>query len=349
MQTPTVIKTIEVRVRDKHAPVPRRTAFETNTVWNVADEPSHRMITERGRRTTGHDFDPYVSGAGGEFEHVGSSTVQELCPQYAVERRAAKRAKLRWRKSFGDRRSLGSVPFEARAAVRRNGQVRFAGRHFRVRDGYGLSRYAFRAGCFAEDARGRWYFCAAVQAPVEPSMGQGAVGIDLGLKATATCSDGQVLEGRTYRKYEKKLAAAQRARCFKQVRALHAKVRNVRADELHEFPTTLVRRYGEIHVGNVSSARLVETRMAKGVDEAAWSGPKTMFGYESRQAGIVYREVREAYTARGCSECGALSGPQGLTGLSVGDRRCDGCGAHHDRDVNAARNIRQLGAGHRAP
>ena len=324
-------------------------ALETNTVWNFANELSDRMIRERGHWMSGFDFSPYTVGASKEFEYIGSVTIREVCEQFASKRQAAKRRKLRWRKSFGERRSLGWVPFKARAAKWKNGQVVFAGQHFKVWDSYGLSRYVFRAGCFTEDARGRWYFCAAVAAPVEMSMGQGAVGIDLGLKATATCSDGQVLEGRTYRKYEKKLAAAQRARRFRQARAIGAKTRNVRRDELHQFSTRLVRRYGEIYVGDVSSAKLVRTKMAKGVNDAAWSNLKRFLDYKSRQAGILYQEVNEAYTTRGCSECGSMSGPQGLGALSVRAWRCGGCGARHDRDVNAARNICRLGAGHRAP
>ena len=133
------------------------------------------MITEHGRWMSGYDFDPWVNGAGKEFEHIGSSTIQEVCQQYAVKRRAAKRAKLRWRKSFGERRSLGWVPFKARAAVWRNGQVRFAGQHFKVWDSYGLAGTTFRAGCFAEDARGRWYFCAAVEVEARPAAGQDVI------------------------------------------------------------------------------------------------------------------------------------------------------------------------------
>ena len=189
----------------------------------------------------------------------------------------------------------------------------------------------------------------AVEAPVEMSLGQGAVGIDLGLKATATCSDGRTLEGRTYRKHERKLAAAQRARRFKRARAINAKIRNVRQDDAHKFSTTLVRQYGEIYVGNVSPSKLTKTKMAKSVHDAGWASLRTMLEYKSRQAGIVYREVSEAYTTRGCSECGSLTGPQGLRGLSVRDWHCSGCGVWNDRDVNAARNICQLGAGHRAP
>ena len=346
---PTAIKTLKVRVRDKHAKLLRAMAYETNQVWNFCAELSTRMATERGRWMSGFDLQHYTNGASKEFEHIGSPTVQQVCEEYASKRRAAKRLRLRWRRSFGERRSLGWVPFKARAAKPKNGQVFFAGHHFSVWDSYGLSRYTFRAGCFCEDARGRWYFCVAVEAPVEMSMGQGAVGVDLGLKATATCSDGQVLDGRVYREHEKALATAQRARRKRRARAIHAKIRNVRQDALHKFSTGLVRQYGEVHVGNVSSAKLVKTKMAKSVLDAGWASLRTMLEYKARQRGIVYREIDEAYTTRGCSDCGSLSGPHGLRGLSVRDWQCVECGARHDRDVNAARNICRLGAGHRAP
>lgn len=349
MTIPVATKTLKVRVRDKHAKLLRAMACEVNQVWNYANELSDRTIRERGKWLSGFDIQHYTNGASKEFEYIGSSTIQEISEQYASKRRVAKRTKLRWRKSFGDRRSLGWVPFKARAAKWKNGQVVFAGHHFSVWDSYGLSQYTFRAGCFAEDSRGRWYFCVAVKVPIEMSMGQGAVGIDLGLKAAATCSDGQVLEGRIGARYAKKLARAQRARRKREVRAIHAKIRNCRADALHKFSTKLVREYGEIYVGNVSSMALVRTNMARSVLDAGWSSLKTMLEYKAQQRGIVYREIDEAYTTRACSECGALSGPQGLTGLSVREWQCVECGVRHDRDVNAARNICQLGAGHCAP
>ena len=68
-----------------------------------------------------------------------------------------------------------------------------------------------------------------------------AIGIDLGLKDTATCSDGTVISNpKFYRQYEKKLGIAQRARNKKRVRALHAKIANCRKDHLHKASTLLV-------------------------------------------------------------------------------------------------------------
>ena len=111
----------------------------------------------------------------------------------------------------------------------------------------------------------------------------------------------------------------------------------------------MVERCAEIYVGDVSSSKLVKTKMAKSVHDAGWARLKTMLAYKSRQAGIVYQEVHEAYTTVSCSECGALSGPRGLEGLRMREWECGECGSSHDRDVNAARNILTLGRGHAPP
>ena len=324
-------------------------AVETNQVWNFSNELSDRMIRERGHWMSGFDFSPYTVGASKEFEHIGSSTIQQVCEEFASKRRAAKKRKLRWRKSFGDKRSLGWVPFKARSTKYKSGQVFFAGHWFKIWDSYGFTPDTkFRAGCFTEDARGRWYFCAAVAVEIKPTGGQDKIGIDLGLKTTATCSDGTQLHGRNYRELEQDLAKAQRARRKKRARAIHAKIKNRRQDALHKFSTSLVNRCGEIYVGNVSSSKLSKTKMAKSVFDAGWYSLKTMLEYKSQQAGIVYKEVNEAYSTRMCNECGALTGPQGLIGLSVRNWECD-CGISHDRDVNSARVILRFGAGHCAP
>lgn len=342
-------KTIKVRVKDKHAKLLRVMASEANHVWNFCNDLSQRMIRERGKWMSGFDFSPYTAGASKEFEHIGSSTIQEISEQFAVKRRAAKRIRLRWRKSFGAKRSLGWVPFKSGAAIYRNGQIRFAGYFFNVWDSYGLSQHSFRSGCFTEDSRGRWYFCAAIKVDASPLRGQDKIGIDLGLKTTAVCSDGTELGGRHYHNFEKQLAKAQRAKRKHQVKAIHAKIKNQRADSLHKFSRALVNRCSEIYVGDVNSNKLIKTKMAKSVLDAGWSSLKTMLKYKCEHAGIVYREINEAYTTRQCSECESLTGPQGLTGLSVRQWECVKCGALHNRDVNAARNILNVGAGHCAP
>ena len=174
-----------------------------------------------------------------------------------------------------------------------------------------------------------------------------SVGIDLGLKDCATVSDGQRLEGRWYRAHEHKLATAQRARKKRRVKALHARIRNQRQDALHQLSTALVQQNAAVFVGDVASAQLVKTKMAKSTLDAGWAMFKTMLEYKSQQAGIVFEVVDEAYSTQTCSCCGAIpaSSPKGRAGLRIREWICSECATVHDRDVNAARNI--LAAGHR--
>ena len=172
------------------------------------------------------------------------------------------------------------------------------------------------------------------------------MGIDLGLKECATTSTGDKIEGRWYRGHEQALAKAQRANKKKRVKAIHAKIKNQRKDDMHQFSSKLVQENAAIFVGDVASAKLVKTKMAKSTLDAGWSSLKTMLEYKSHQAGIVFMEVNESYTTQTCSCCGVIpaSSPKGRAGLGIREWVCSDCGAAHERDVNAARNI--LAAGH---
>ncbi|MFB8828865.1 RNA-guided endonuclease InsQ/TnpB family protein [Azotobacter sp. CWF10] len=132
-------------------------------------------------------------------------------------------------------------------------------------------------------------------------------------------------------------------------RAIHARIANRRKDALHKFSRQLVNRYGEIHVGDMSSAKLAKTRMAKSVLDASWGQLKVMLDYKCAHAGIVFKVVDERYTTQACSNCGTLSDsrPKGIAGLGMREWTCSECGVTHDRDVNAARSI--LAAGHGRP
>ncbi len=129
------------------------------------------------------------------------------------------------------------------------------------------------------------------------------------------------------------------------VRAIHAKIRNRRKDAIHKFTTHLAERYGVIFVGDVSSAKLVKTKMAKSVLDAGWHQLKTQLKYKAIARSGVFEEVNEAYSTQVCSCCGAKpdSSPKGRAGLGIRHWICSECGAEHDRDINAALNILAAG------
>lgn len=338
------LKTIRLRVKDKHAKTLQRMAKSVNLVWNYINELSYRAITERRQFLSSYDIQKYTGGCAADLG-LHSHTVQCIGKAYVERRIQTKRTKLRWRTSFGRQRSLGWIPINTGAAIWRNGSVRHKGMIFDVWDSYGIAPGELRYSSFSEDARGRWYFNTTIAVENSNVTGSDHVGIDLGLKATATCSDGTKLEaGRFYGNLEDKLASAQRSRNKTRVRAIHAKIANSRKDALHKFSTGLVRRCGMIVVGDVSPQKLAKTKMAKSVNDAGWGLLKRMLSYKCDHAGIQFKVVGEAYTTRTCSSCGALSGPQGVNGLRIREWTCVECGVTHDRDVNAARNI--LAAGH---
>jgi len=342
-------KTLRLRIKDKHRSVLAAMAREVNQVWNFCNETSHRAIRERRQWLSGYDLQKLTNGFSKcEGVQIGSPTVQQVCEDYAKARKQFKKAKLRWRVSNpqSSKYSLGWIPFKARALQYKAGQIQFAGQRFNLWDSYGLADYEMRAGSFSQDSRGRWYLNVVVKVQAKASAGTASVGIDLGLKEAAVTSAGERIEGRFYRKLECQLGIAQRAHKKNRVKAIHAKIANQRKDLLHQFSTKLVRENAAIFVGDVASAKLVKTKMAKSTLDAGWASLKTMLEYKSHQAGIVFEVVNESYTTQTCSCCGAIpaSSPKGRAGLRIREWTCSECGAVHERDVNAARNI--LAAGH---
>jgi IS605 OrfB family transposase len=351
----TNLKTLKVRVKDKHQAILERMAFEVNQVWNAANEItslySYVPIPEVGWiRNTFSAFDLQKQLKGIKVERgfiLHSTTVQEVIAVHHKARRQFKTDQLRWRVSGGSRRSLGWIPFKAGAAQWKSGQVYFAGHYFNVWDSYGLSQFEFRSGSFSQDARGRWYFNIVVEAAQKTSSATGEVGIDLGLKEVATCSNGLKLQSKQfYRELETQLGLAQRANKKQRVKAIHAQIKNRRLNHLHQFTTRLVKENALIVVGNVSSSKLAKTQMAKSVLDAGWHILKTQLDYKSKAMQAVFIEVNESYTTQACSCCGCISpnSPKGRAGLGIREWSCPECGAVHDRDVNAAKNI--LAAGH---
>src|SRR5215831_12731400 len=173
------------------------------------------------------------------------------------------------------------------------------------------------------------------------------VGIDLGLKDLATLSTGEKVEvPKFYRQSEERLATVQRARKTRRARAIHAKIANRRRDFLQKASAKLAEEYGLIFVGDVSPSKLAQTKMAKSVHDAGWSRFRNMLAWKLRlRSGGMLLEVSEDLTTQTCSECGRLpsSRPRGTAGLGIREWTCDDCGAVHDRDVNAAKNILRCG------
>jgi IS605 OrfB family transposase len=176
------------------------------------------------------------------------------------------------------------------------------------------------------------------------TVGTKEIGIDLGLKDLITISDGgKFNHPKWYKKLEEKIKMSQRLKKIKNTQRLHRKAKNQRRDFLHKISSQLVEESHAIFIGNVSSASLVKTRMATSVLDAGWSTFKTFLHYKSITRKCLYREVDERFTTQTCANCQTIGGPKGLQGLGVREWVCSVCNSVHDRDINAAMNILQLG------
>ena len=288
---------------------------------------------------TGFDLNQLTAGCSKELG-LHSQTVQAVCEQYATRRQQFKKRKLRWR----GKRSPGWVPFKASGVKVVEDTVRYAGHTFRFWNSRELPS-PIKCGSFSQDSRKRWYVNFVVDVPEsEATTGTKQIGIDLGLKTLATCSDGTRIEApRWYRNHQRRIAEHQRKKRSRQARNLQAKIANRRKDFLHKASDRLTKECELIVIGDVCSSKLTKTSMAKSVNDAGWSTFKNLLSYKAIARKVVYREVSERLSTQTCSCCGAVCGPKGREGLGVREWVCGECHTIHDRDVNAALNILRMG------
>lgn len=197
---------------------------------------------------------------------------------------------------------------------------------------------------FKRDCKG-WSVAFVVKVPIAPQRDSDrAVGIDVGLASLATLSTGeQIPNPRIALRAEKRLRVKQRAlaRCQRrsrrrekrkrQLARLHLKIRNARATYLHQVSALLVREYDRIAVERLNVKGLSQSRLAKSIHDAGWSGFKEKLRYKAACAGAELIEVEPAGTSQTCPECGAVRKKT----LTERTHRCD-CGCVMDRDHAAA-------------
>lgn len=354
------VKTLRFKIKPDSYNWLNAAAIEVNQVWNACNEmfkASATMFTDDygnrcyGKRLSGFDLCNRTAGTTQYMDYIGADSVQKICNKYWLNIKSAfPKNKLSWRISSGSRRSLGWIPFKSASIKRKTKSFRFAGKAFRVFEFDKTDGAKYKDGCFAQDACGDWWLCLPIEVEQAQDIAPNeSIGIDLGLKDIATTSNGERLEaGRWTQTYASKLANAQRRSHKKQVKRIHRKIARCRKDALHKFSRKIVNRYQNIIIGDVSSSKLMKTKMAKSVSDSGWSMLRNQLEYKSQQAARGFKIVDEKFTTRTCSSCGALTGPKGQDMLAVRQFKCSECGTEHDRDVNAARNILTVGLKYQA-
>jgi putative transposase len=344
----TVITTLRLKVKTESHAWLGAAAVEVNQVWNWANATTYKAaypFAGAGKWLSGFDLDRLCVGASACFEHIASDTIQRVNAEYARRRGQFRKSKLRWRVSYGARRSLGWIPFKALQLKRKGSSLRFCGKSFRVFERDLLEGVRWKSGCFAEDALGDWWLCLAVERTQVPSeAAQEAVGLDLKLQDAVATSDGDRLETRRISLHlEQKIAEARCRGHKRQAKRLRRAAARRRQDALHKFSRSIVDRYQIILIGDLSSLKPGKMRKEKLALTAGWGVLKTQLQYKGQQAGRSVRIVNQSNTTRVCSTCKALTGPSDHHMLAVRVWMCSECGDIHDRDVNAARNILSAG------
>jgi len=182
------------------------------------------------------------------------------------------------------------------------------------------------------------------------------LGVDLGIKELAITSDGQTFENpKTYRKYLKKLKRYQRRVSRKQKESknrrksvtklakVHKKIGDVRNDSIHKLTTSLVKTKPKmIVIETLKPNNMVKNhKLAGAILDSSFGKIKELLKYKCEWAGIHLIQAHQFYaSSKFCSSCGTK-----YKELKLSDREwtCKKCGAEHDRDVNATKNLQFFG------
>jgi putative transposase len=208
----------------------------------------------------------------------------------------------------------------------------------------------------SRDTAGRYFVSILVETDIKPrKRAKAEVGIDVGIKTLATTSDGQKIENpRPLVKREQRLKKLQRSVSRKakgsnnrqkvrfKVARLHAKISDTRRDTLQKFTTKIIRENQAIYVEGLNVAGMIQNHnLAKHIADASFGEIFRELAYKAEWHGRIYLPLDRFFpSSKLCSSCGHLLDE---LPLSVREWDCPGCGVHHDRDINAAINIKKAG------
>jgi putative transposase len=211
----------------------------------------------------------------------------------------------------------------------------------------------------SRNARGQYHVSVLVETTVsELPRTASTVGVDAGVTSLLTLSTGEkIVNPKQERRDRKRLRRAQqvvsrktkgsanRAKAKHRVARIHGRIADRRRDVLHKLTTRLVRDHDTIVIEDLAVRNMVRNHsLARAIHDASWSELRRQLEYKADWYGRQVIAIDRWYpSSKTCSACGAIV--EKLP-LNVRDWTCR-CGAHHDRDINAARNILAVGLAER--
>ncbi|WP_300653109.1 RNA-guided endonuclease TnpB family protein [Hydrogenophaga sp.] len=206
----------------------------------------------------------------------------------------------------------------------------------------------------------RWFVSVTVETQNDPRLpkaeNQGAVGVDLGVAALATLSTGETIAGPKAHKAllgrlqrlsrslsRKKKGSCNRKKAKAKLARLHARIASIRGDALHELTTDLTSRFHTIGIEDLNVRGMVRNRrLARAVADMGFFEFRRQLQYKAEMRGsLVFVADRWFASSKICSCCGHK-----LEALALSQRywTCPTCESIHDRDVNAAINLKNMAA-----
>ena len=204
----------------------------------------------------------------------------------------------------------------------------------------------------------QWFASITVdtdQNHLPPAENQGTVGVDLGVSALATLSTGEKVIGakphkallsrlkRLSRSLSRKVkGSANRHKVKQKLARLHAKIANIRQDSLHQLTTDLTRRFHTIGIEDLNVSGMVKNRhLSRAISDMGFFAFRRQLEYKAEMRGaVVVVADRFFASSKTCSASGCGHKVDKLP-LSVREWTCPVCGAVHDRDINAAKNLQE--------
>jgi putative transposase len=343
-----------------------RTFGCVRVVWNRTLAARHARYAAEGKGTSYAETDRALTEMKKDPELAFLNEVSSVPLQQALRHQhkafqAFYRKRARYPR-FKSRRSRQSAHYTRSAFSMRGGELRLAKTAAPLRFAWSwpdmeASGLDPAMVIVSREPDGRWYvtFTIDTHAP-EPLEETGhAVGIDLGVTDFAVTSDGEKIANprhlarkvRNLAHYQRRLArrqkgSANRARAAAKVARAHRKVRNARRDFLHRASTRLVRAADTLVIEDLNVSGMVRNRrLARAISDCGWGEFRRQLEYKCERYGRDLIVVSRWYpSSKTCSACGHL-----LASLSLRTRHwtCPSCGARHDRDINAAKNILAAG------
>lgn len=203
----------------------------------------------------------------------------------------------------------------------------------------------------------RWFASITVDTedpPKSRAENQGTVGVDLGVAALATLSTGETITGPKPHKAlldrlrrlsrslsRKQKGSSNRRKARAKLARLHARIANIRSDALHKLTTEITRRFHTIGIEDLNVRGMAKNRrLARSIADMGFFEFRRQLEYKATmRGGVVVVADRWFASSKTCSACGSV---QEAMPLSVRQWICPDCGTRHDRDLNAAINLKNM-------